>query len=274
VAGLDSGVKQVAAGGGHTCALTVAGTVKCWGSNARYFLGPLIVGQLGDGSQVTYSATPVDVVDLPADIARVTADTWGSCAIAQGGALKCWVAGENRPRNEADLASGVVDVAGAGGIGARFSVGLPPPLFYHHCALTSAGEARCWGDNQYGQLGDGTTGTRFDKAWVVRDLESAVTAVTAGATHSCALLATGRVRCWGSNGAGMLGDGTQTGDPAQIVPDDVETLSSGAAAISAGRFHACVKTASGGAKCWGANRFRGNVALATGAIGDGTYYDG
>jgi alpha-tubulin suppressor-like RCC1 family protein len=94
----------------------------------------------------------------------------------------------------------------------------------------------------------------------VSGLSSGVTAIAVGVYHTCALTASGGVRCWGSNGYGQLGDGTID---ARLTPVDVSSLSSGVAAIAAGWSHTCALTASGGVKCWGSNGY-GQLGIVPG----------
>ncbi|HKD34429.1 MAG TPA: PASTA domain-containing protein [Gaiellaceae bacterium] len=120
---------------------------------------------------------------------------------------------------------------------------------FHSCAVTSAGGAKCWGYNQAGELGDGTTSNRQTPV-DVSGLTSGIAAVTAGFDHTCALASVGGVKCWGDNVFGQLGDGTTT---ARLTPVDVSGLTSDVAAVAAGNSHTCAVTTSGGAKCWGNN---------------------
>jgi alpha-tubulin suppressor-like RCC1 family protein len=143
VSGLASGVSAVAVGANHACAL-VGGGVKCWGSG--------IDGQLGNGARS--ALTPVDVTGLTGGVKAIASGSNHVCAITGAGGLKCW--GDNNfgqlgngsnadsfaPVDVLGLTSGVIAVtAGA----------------QHTCALTRAGKALCWGGNQFGQLGIGST---------------------------------------------------------------------------------------------------------------------
>ena len=205
VVGLGSGVASVSAGGSHTCALTQAGGIKCWGYN--------LYGQLGDGS-TTRRITPVDVAGLNAIAATVSAGENHTCAVTAASALKCWgynfsgQVGDGTTTNRAipidvpGMDSGVLAVAPAG---------------WHTCALTSGGGVKCWGRNSSGQLGDGTTTDRLAPVDVT-GLSSGVAALGAGFDHTCALTSAGGVKCWGSNSSGQLGDGT-TAD--RTIPVDV-----------------------------------------------------
>jgi alpha-tubulin suppressor-like RCC1 family protein len=186
VSGLSSGVAAVAAGWQHTCALQTGGGVKCWG-HGEY-------GQLGNGVH-GISLTPVDVVGLSGGVVALTTRGQTACALTSAGGVKCWgrsyfgeLACSYVPVDVVGLGSGVTAITAGGS---------------HACALTAAGGVKCWGANAYGQLGDGTLVDRYAPVDVV-GLAGPVTAITAGGTFTCGLLASGRVQCWGSNAYGQL----------------------------------------------------------------------
>ncbi len=246
VSGLTSGVQSIAAGLGHTCALTTSGGTKCWGRNYE--------GQLGDGT-TNLRVAPVAVSGLASGVQAIAASKYHTCAVLTGGGLKCWGAnlyGElgngfttNRstPSDVSSLPSGVAAIAAG---------------YAHTCAVTTAGGLKCWGVNDIGQLGDGTTNARANPADVT-SLTSGVQNVSAGVNHTCALTTGGGVQCWGANNAGQLGDGTTTN---HMLPAVVSGLASGVKAIAAGYYHTCALLTSGGVKCWGVNDH--------GQLGDGT----
>lgn len=235
VVGLSSGVSTIAVGGGHACALTSEGGVKCWG-DGRY-------GQLGDGRTMS-SMTPVDVSGLTSGVVAVASGNIHSCALTDAGVVKCW--GDNRtlqagrpgatmsstPYTLTTLPSDITAIAAGGS---------------HSCALTSAGAALCWGGNASGQLGNDST-TNSAAAVPVTGLGSAVSTISLGANHSCAVLAQGQTQCWGDNAIGQLGDGTTTN---RATPVQVTGLTSGITSIDAGKNHTCAVVDSHALTCWG-----------------------
>jgi len=248
VYGLLSGVHSVAAGSAHSCAVTSTGA-RCWGSN--------VSGQLGDGT-ATDSPTPAAVSGLPAGLAAIVAGDAHTCALTSAGGVRCWGANTHGQLGDGTTVQALAPVAASGlgvGVVSLAAGGL------HTCAVTFAGRALCWGNNDSGQLGDGTTTQRPVPAAAV-GLLSGVAAVAAGQAHTCALTTAGAVLCWGNNADGQLGDGTQT---TRSTPAPVTGLAGGVVAITAGQHHTCALTASGAVLCWGANE--------SGQLGDGTTVD-
>lgn len=242
---------RIAAGAFHSCAIVGKGALKCWGSN--------IQGQLGDGSDEDYPGAPVSVVGLH-DVVEISAGAGHTCALRAGGVLNCWgndFAGRrNTPGAVVGLVGTVTTVA-AGGT-AQFDNNPHP----HTCALLDSGEVKCWGRNDYGQLGDGTTANRTQPVDVA-GLTGDVVALAAGGRHSCALLAAGSVQCWGRNDYGQLGNDSMTD---QSTPVEVRGLASGVVALAAGGFHTCALLDSGGVQCWGRGPGNGQPAEVASAV--------
>ena len=131
--------------------------------------------------------------------------------------------------------------------------------FNHTCALASDGRLRCWGRNNYGQLGDGTDTRRLTPV-LVEGLEG-VASVECGDMHTCAVQTDGDVYCWGYNNYGQLGDGTRVNRWRSVHVSTIE----GVAEISAGQNHTCARLRTGQVRCWGYNGY--------GQIGDATTSD-
>ena len=240
-------ITKISAGAAHSCAQTSVGGIKCWGSN--------VSGQLGDGS-TTNRLTPVNVSGISSGIGAIASGWNHTCALAAGGAVKCW--GNN---SSGQLGDGTttnrtspVNVTGFSTSGAAAISGGQ----LHTCLLTNAGGVKCWGDNASGQLGNGTT-TNAPTPTNVVGLASGIKKISAGRGHTCALTTAGGVKCWGDNTSGQLGNGSTTNASS---PVDVTGLSSGVLAISAGFDQTCAITSAGAVKCWGSN--------ATGQLGNGT----
>jgi alpha-tubulin suppressor-like RCC1 family protein len=247
VSGLNGGVVAIALGAHDSCALMRSGGVKCWGWNRS--------GQLGDGT-TTDRLTPVDVVGLHSGVSAIAAGDEHTCAALRSGGTKCW--GENSWGQLGDGTTQIsftpVDVSGLSSRVSGITAGSD-----HTCAVTSAGGAKCWGLNLFGELGDGTFDWRRLTPVDVSGLSTGVSAISAGDFHTCALTSVGGAKCWGADGNGQLGDGSVR--YGQATPLDVVGLSSGVVAIS-GSEHTCAVTSAGGAKCWGTNHW--------GELGDGT----
>lgn len=299
VFGLTGGVKGVDVGISHACAVTIEGTVKCWGSNEY--------GQLGDSTKIN-SSNPVDVVNLSEEVISVSAGQSHTCALTISGGVKCWgenlygqlgdgsVDGSLTPVDVVGLQSGVTSLSA----GYRFTCGVTPysikcwgwgdfgqlgsgtaPIFeivrdgwgltwgiqqitsgyYHNCALTTLGGVKCWGGNEDGQLGHG--GFEDNPTPIeVTGLTSGVISISANGYHSCAVTSSGGVQCWGDNVAGQLGDGTTI---KRDYPVDVVGLEGRVVSVAAGEYFTCALTDNGGVQCWGTNY--------DGQLGNGTETD-
>jgi alpha-tubulin suppressor-like RCC1 family protein len=249
VSGMGSGVVAVTGGASHTCAVTGGGALSCWGGNFN--------GELGDGTQTTTRLSPVAVSGLGNGVAAVAAGGYHTCAVTSGGALRCWGNNDFGQLGDGTPASRLtpVTVSGLGSGAAAVAASST-----HSCGVTSGGAAQCWGDNAYGQLGDGTR-TRWLTPVTVSGLGSGVTAVAASPRHACAVTSGGAVSCWGYNYYGQLGDGTTT---ERLTPVGVTGLGSGVAAVATGSSHSCAVTSGGAARCWGDNAY--------GQLGDETWW--
>jgi alpha-tubulin suppressor-like RCC1 family protein len=194
-----SGVTALGAGSGFTCALLADHTVKCWGDNTD--------GRLGDGT-TTARATPVAVLGL-VDVTKLAVGPSHACAVLTGGALWCWgnLSGDAQasfptPRK---IEVGPVDTVTCG---ADYDCALP----------AGSATAMCWGNDTFGQLGDGLFASRSSAAPLL-DVPRP-TLLAAGPDHACALAA-GSVWCWGPSPA--AGNVTSTPND-QLRPVKVGTL--------------------------------------------------
>jgi alpha-tubulin suppressor-like RCC1 family protein len=235
--------QAITAGTSHTCALTVAGGVRCWGDDEY--------GQLGDGG--TGDGVIPPALDALAGAQAIAAGGAHTCALTAAGGVRCWGFNGVGQLGDGTTASRAIPPASDVLTGVKaIAAGTA-----HTCALTTAGGVRCWGNNSNGQLGDGTTTSRATPP--ATDVLTGVAAISAGGAHTCALMIGGGVRCWGQNVFGQLGNGT-TDDMSAPPASDALT---GVAAVSAGASHTCVVTTAGGVRCWGRN--------LDGELGDGTY---
>jgi alpha-tubulin suppressor-like RCC1 family protein len=237
-------VAAVSAGARHSCVLRPCGEVRCWGWNGH--------GELGNGTKID-SSTPVPVVEL-GGIKAVAAGGWHSCALDSGGDVYCWGYNDGGQLGNGTTVSTSRPVRALGVSDATAIVAGGSSGSGHTCAIVQGGRVVCWGDGGFGQLGQGAEaplagGVSSTPVSVVG--VTSATALSAGTDHTCALLASGSIQCWGSSLWGERGDGT-TQAPGSAMPTLVAGISE-AVAITAGGNHTCAALKNGAVKCWGPN---------------------
>lgn len=332
---IDSGISYSSASqqSGSVCGLTTAGIVKCWGDNTNGQLGintnivpspqlirsdlsfsSLSIGRTGcgitasnslycwglnpgDGSSSKSSPIQIDetlkvntvsnsqlkscyinslsqlicwgntvgdgttnnlyiptMIDKQTVYKNIYAGDWAVCGITNSDALKCW--GSNNSGQVGDgtttdkLSPANID---SGTTYSKVILGIGD----HNCGITNSGKLKCWGRNNYGQLGDGTTTNKLVPTLI--DSSTNYIDVDVGSTSTCGITSAGVLKCWGDNSGGILGDGTYTNRLNPVIIDGGVTYQS----VSSSMFSRCGITTSGIIKCWGAN--------SQGQVGDGTY---
>jgi alpha-tubulin suppressor-like RCC1 family protein len=189
--GLTQGIKEVAAGAVHACALSHAGAVSCWGR-----------GDLGV-SGINESLVPISVPSLASGVKRIAASSLKTCALTQAGAVLCWgrvLPGtfSQTPVAVPGLASGVTDI----------TVGREA-----NCARMQDGSAKCWGFNGDGELGNGTRVDSPDPVAV--SSTGPFYSVSTFLSHTCGVMQTGAIQCWGNDRFSLFGN---PDDSSSLVP--------------------------------------------------------
>lgn len=259
ITAIGTSAVQVTVGFGHTCVRKNDGTVWCWGGN-QY-------GSLGDGTTIG-KPSPVQVTALGTTAVEVVAGGNHTCARKSDGTVWCWGANGHGQLGDGTITSGApygkpspVQVTALGTSAIEVE-----PGYDFTCARKNDGTLWCWGNNETGQLGDGTTNAAKPSPAQV-PLASSVAEVAAGGAHTCARTTNGAVWCWGFNDYGAVGDGTTSGQTCGSVtckpsPVEVASLGTSASYIAAGWYQTCARKADGSMWCWGDNTY--------GQIGDGT----
>ena len=265
VSGIDGSAstakaESVASASTHSCALMTTGAVECWGGDAY--------GQLGDGSQID-RLTPVTVtgIDGTSNAHRAVAVNVGgdqSCAIMVDGSAKCWGRNDRGQLGDGTTTGsstpvGVGDSDGSSPDSTAVSIALGDS---HTCALYEDGSARCWGANDRGQLGDGTT-TEQHTPSAVFGIDGATSAtsgwqIAADSSNTCVTFANGSLSCWGANSSGQVGDNSLTDrwTPTSVSGLDGSTASKSVGAVTVGGNNVCTIMVDGSGLCWGANNYQ------------------
>jgi len=243
-AAVDVGGNAIAIGAGynHACAVLDSGAVKCWGDNG--------FGQLGDGGTSARPAPGPAVNLMGVRATAVTASFGSTCALLETGAVKCWGDGANGLLGNGDTSNRAdpVSVSGLSGPATLVSCG-----YFHCCALVSVGQGSqvsCWGDNAHAAIGAGSTQGSYTSATTVANLAPRAIGLAAGEFHTCGLLDSGDVLCWGDSTTGALGIGFV---PDQLKPSVAVDLGAAAAVVAAGNSLSCAILGNGDVRCWGSN---------------------
>jgi cysteine-rich repeat protein len=258
----------VVAGGAHTCAVFENGDARCWGFNTS--------GQLGLGNSAMVAAIGDDEpleglakVELVAPVNEIGLGVVHTC-VRVSGQLRCWGAG----------AYGDLGLAAVANVGDNeLPLDVPAVMFggepvalaiggYHGCAILATGKLRCWGRNDTGQLGLGNGAHVGDNEHPIAVPEvdaispnlppdTGIVDITAGLSHTCMLLTTGDVICWGAGNLGQLGQANNQswGDALAETPANLSPIQLGgpAIAIAAGYLHTCALLDGGAVRCWGSS---------------------
>ncbi|RYE59661.1 MAG: RCC1 repeat-containing protein, partial [Sphingobacteriales bacterium] len=237
LAGLAS---KVTVGTHHSCVLTTGNGVSCWGENS--------LGQLGDGSNIA-TVVPISVQGLSFGVSALATGTHHNCVLTSTGGVKCWgrnTSGQlgdgtgisnNVPVDVVGLTSGVSSISVAGSTS---------------CAVLTGGEARCWGRNTNGQIGDGTLVNKTSPV-TVSGLGAGVASMAVGEFHNCSLSTLGAVKCWGSDYLCETGSNVNTCNTNVTSPQAVYGLTSGVERISSGNSFSCALMSNKAMRCWGSN---------------------
>jgi alpha-tubulin suppressor-like RCC1 family protein/DNA-binding SARP family transcriptional activator len=254
--------RALSSGAHHTCGIATGNLVWCWGSNGR--------GQLGNNSTAD-GLTPVAVTAaIGTKFASVSAGGDHSCGITTARRLLyCWGSNELGELGDSSSTHRLIPVGVFGPSGRRaLTFAMVSAGLHHTCGVTTEHTTYCWGSNNHGQLGDGSTVERHTPVVVVGPGRTPLSfvVVSAGGSHTCGVTRASPAYCWGFNGDGELGDGTtiERHTPVRVAGSALMGWSQ----VSAGDKHTCGRRAEGGGNllyCWGNNEL--------GQLGDGTLSD-
>jgi alpha-tubulin suppressor-like RCC1 family protein len=252
----QTGLRRMSTGSYHSCAVTAGRRARCWGEGAN---GKLGVGTEDDHGNAVTVLNGNGTAPL-ADVLDVVTGQEHTCALLVSRQVRCWGSDTdsqlgNGPGPTGDRLFPFPVRAAGGAMGNLTGVRQITAGYLHMCALLQNGQVRCWGDNEYGKLGNGNL---IDSTVpvVVRGVSGPgpltdVVQIDGGEDHTCALLSSGQVRCWGWGYA--LGRGNVADSSRPVVTKNVAGNGPlvGVTQVSAGSYFTCARLQTGQARCWG-----------------------
>ena len=298
---------ETSEGGESTCALFEnSGTTRvyCWGDGSQGALGndasygddygPLAAVATGSGSgtEITPQASSNDLEIAFFRPAQIAAGTNHYCALSVQGLVKCWgynnygQLGQENNSQQGHQSNDMGESLAFTNLGTNLTATQIVAGSEHTCALISDGSVKCWGRNDYGQLGQGNSSQQGHQSndmgdyLAFTDLDGVAIKLAAGSHHTCALMDTGEVKCWGLNyNSGRLGAGTSSyyiGTSSNHMGANLVAVNFGddlrATDISAGFAHSCAVLENGLSKCWG-YQYSSWGTLLTGSYSSVTWGD-
>ena len=233
--------ENISLGYGSACA-SFSGAIKCLGTNDK--------GQLGNGTTTDSKTAAVVVQGLSQSITQLASGSHYTCGLESGGGVKCWGYNSSGQLGDGSTTNRTSAVSVSGITGATF-IGAGGGSTT--CAIVANGAVKCWGDNSRGGLGNGSTSNSSTPVSV-----SGITGATKVFTNyggtSCALINDGKIKCWGYNYYGQVGNGTTTTSfPYGVMTPATVSGISNAVDLNVGNGHVCAVLADGAVKCWGSN---------------------
>eukprot|EP01083_Nonionella_stella_P000877 2490_1 len=265
-------VAQIATGCVYTCSLSTSNKVKCWGRNTLGYGDEI---HRGDNANEMGDFLPEVDLGTGFNVRQIVTGYFHACVISTLNTIKCWGSGYagrlgyGDPNDRGENPNEMGDYLPEVDLGTEFDVLMIATGWQHTCALSTSNKVKCFGRNNYGQLGLGKTNNRGDHANEMGDnlpeidLGSGfvVTQISAGRDFTCALSTSNKVKCFGRNNYGQLGlaNTNNRGDNANEMGDNLPEIDLGSGfvvtQISAGRDFTCALSTSNKVKCFGRNNY-------------------
>jgi len=249
-------INKISLGSNYMCAIASDSKAYCWGIGSS--------GQIGNNTTTTNNTTPVAVTATGVlsgkTITDISSGYSNVCALDSTGKAYCWGQGGQGQLGNGSIANSLLPVAvtSSGTLAGKTLIKIYSGL-NNACAIDTDGALYCWGQNQYGQLGNGLTANLTTPTLVpMTGLLSGKTIldVSPGNYHTCVIASDNQIYCWGHNTSGQLGNGSTTDSLSPVAVDVLGVLSGKTVQLighGAYRDFNCVKASDGQIYCWGIN---------------------